>query len=160
MPEEDEKKTEGQEGQDDFDAIEEIKKLKSESVPKKDYDKVVAERNRALKALTEGVPYGNEEKAKQPAREELEKKATSIRSELYGRQFSGTDLDYVSKTLELRKTEMALGMPDPFLGISKKVTSDDVERSNEIAETLQKCVDDADGDDVIFRNNVRRVTVD
>ena len=74
-----------------------------------------------------------------------------------------TNLDYIKDTLELRNLIIEQGGDDPFLGVRKKgvvVTENDYEKAQNIADTLQEMVEEADGSADAFRTIYARRVVD
>lgn len=137
------------------DYIETIKKLKSESVSRADYIKLKEENKKLITALSNGE-YINETPASKPA---VDKDA--LRKELYNIDSNLTDVQYVSKTLELRQAIIDEGGRDPFLGITEDdPTEQDKLDAQRVADCLQSCVDYADGDNSIFLNELARVTTE
>lgn len=136
------------------DYIEAIKKLKENSVPKEDYERVQDENRKLLQSLINGETI-EQEAAERPD-------IAALRKELYGEEFAGSDLEYVSKTLELRKAIMEKGGMDPFLPYGKKIipTEEDITTAERVAETLQECIDYADGDSTVFIAELQRRMID
>ena len=85
-----------------------------------------------------------------------------MRKELFNGDAQLTNLEYVTKALELRDQLIAAGKPDPFLPYGEKIapTNEDVEAANRVAKVLRECVDYADGDSSIFTNELQRVMID
>lgn len=73
--------------------------------------------------------------------------------ELMSIQSAGmNNLEYVQKTLSIRKKMMDLGMPDPFLpkGHDLKPTDDDKEKAQHTADVFEQCIKAANGDSDLF----------
>ena len=68
------------------------------------------------------------------------------------------NLDYISKTLELRLAIIDKGGLDPFVPIGHKVspTANDFEAAERVANVLQECVDEANGDSQTFTAALQR----
>ena len=133
--------------------LDEIKELKKNSVSRADYDKVVQENRNLLHSLVEG------QTVEQPKEEEAPKvDVNGLRKELYTEDNNMTNLEYIDKTLKLRKAIMDQGGQDPFLDFGEKahVTASEIEAANRVAEALQEMVDAAEGDPVAFRNEFQR----
>ena len=136
----------------DKNAVETLKKLKENTVPKEDYLKVVQENKELWEAALNGKQQQEEEKISSPT-------IDSLRSELYGpNRKKMTNLEFVSKNLELRKQVMQQGGTDPFVANGRKVkaTSQDLVMGEAIATALQECVDAADGDPAAFNLELQR----
>lgn len=137
---ESEKKTE-QEVQTAEQYAQAIKNLKDKTVDKEAYDKVVAERETLIKALSgEGpVPEGVQEGQKPADIKELKKRFQQAE------ELGLTNAEVVETALELRKALIESGQPDPFLPIGAKVkpTLQDIEGADRSAKALQAMLDAA-----------------
>ena len=134
--------------------IEALKKVNQDYVRREEYEKLMEEN----KSLIDGVLNGRkpEEETETPEPVDLGK----LRNELFNGELS--NIDYVKKTLQLRKEVIARGGTDPFLPVGEQIspTDYDIEKAKQVAEVLQECVDYADGDSEIFTNELMRRTVD
>lgn len=149
----DEPITPNNEPQEDYIAA--ITELKENSVPKEQYAQLKAENSKLLKALINGEAIEGIEQPLTPDIDEL-------RKQLFGGEAELTNLEYVTKTLELRDALIAKGSPDPFLPVGHQIapTADDIEAANRVATVLKECLDYADGDSNIFTNELQRVMKD
>ena len=132
--------------------------LKKNSVPKKDYEAKQAELKEVLNKVALGEEQFGEEK-----QEEEHYDAKELRKELYGeRTVALSNLDYIDKTLKLRKEEMRNGSQDPFAPQGKNIvaTDEDLKKASNLAEVLQECVDEAEGDSAVFTALLQRRTTD
>ena len=118
-----------------------IKNLKEKTVSKEEYDRVVAEKSTLVKALAgEGpVPKDVQEQAKPADIKDLRKKFLDAGEE------NLSNAEYIKTALELRKAAIAEGELDPFIpsGAKVKPTPQDVAKAQEVADTMQKWLDDA-----------------
>ena len=132
--------------------IDEIKQLKQNSVSREEYNKVLQENRNLLHSLVEG------QTVEQPKEEAPKVDVSGLRKELYTEDNNMTNLEYIDKTLKLRKAIMDQGGQDPFLDFGEKahVTASEIEAANRVAEALQEMVDAAEGDPVAFRNEFQR----
>ena len=125
-----------------------LKEMRENSVPKEDYEKVVNENKELVAQIINGDGgAGNG----QPTPEKVDIKA--LREELYGPKSSDlSNLDFWKKTLKLRGAVIEQEGYDPFLphGSKIKPNEQDVERANAVAETVQKCIDEANGNSEVF----------
>lgn len=135
----------------DENAVKALKELKENTVPKEEYLKVVKQNKELWEAALNGGSGGQQETSKSPTIKEL-------RDDLYGGKKSLTNLEYCTKTLQLRKEIMEQGGTDPFVPVGKKVkaTSADYITAEKIADELQSCIDASGGDPVAFNNELRR----
>lgn len=136
---------------DSIDYIEAINEMKRNSVSRDEYDKVVADNRKLLKSLMNGETV---EADNTPKKTIDELRADFSKAE--------TSLDGFSAALALRSAIIESGGADPFLPIGKKImpTDEDIATANRVAAGLQAVVDYADGDPLIFANELSRVTID
>lgn len=155
MPEE-EKQTVNEEAKTpETNYIDAIQQLKENSVNKEDYDKLLTENKQLLDAMINGKEIQQEETKPQVDIDQL-------RRDLYSSPTELNNLDYVTKTLELRQALIDKGEVDPFLPQGHQIspTLDDIATANRVAQVYQECVDYADGDSEVFTNELMRRTTD
>lgn len=128
-----------------------IKDLKNNTVARSDYEALKAERDRLVRDIVDGRSVALE--PEEPAID-----VEGLKKELYGPNTNLTNLEYVKKTLTLRKEIIARGGKDPFVPHGPKyiTTAADEETAERVAEVLQHCVDYANGDAVLFTNELQR----
>lgn len=138
--------------------IEAIGELKKNSVPREKFDKLMEENKQLLKTITEYPANGNNEKVQEKPKEDI----AALRKALYGSEADLDNLDYIDKTLRLRKALMDEGEPDPFVGRGEKLVPDDndYKSAEKVADVLQQCVDYAQGDSEVFTNELQRRIID
>lgn len=149
----DEIKNEEQEQEVDYVAA--IQELREKTVSKEQYAKLKEENQKLLKSLINGETIEAPDTSTEPDIGEL-------RKELFNGESQLSNLEYVSKTLELRDALIEQGKPDPFLPFGHRIapTAQDVEAANRVAKVMKECVDDADGDSSLFTSLLMRQTVD
>lgn len=137
----------------EFDPVQAINELKQNSVSKEKYEKVVAEKNKYLKALIDGNQVA-EAQPKEPV------DVDALRKDLFGRELS--DLEYAKKALELRNELIEREGVDIFVGKGSKLTPDasDYEAAQRVADAFESCIEIADGDSEIFKRELMRITDD
>ena len=131
--------------------IEAIKEMKANSVSKEAYVKLQQENKQLLNSLVNG--QGIEIKKEEPV------DIDGLRQKLYGtKKHDMTNLEYISNTLKLREALMERGEMDPFVASGKKIhpTDDDFKKADKVATVLQECVDYADGDAMVFTDELKR----
>lgn len=145
--------TQPDEQQDDYIAA--IAELKEKSVPREQYAKLKEENAKLLRSLINGETIEGVDQSSIPDVAELRKQLFDGEAEL-------TNLEYVTKALELRETLISQGERDPFLPYGEKIapTKEDEEAAGRVARVLQECVDYAQGDSSIFTNELQRVMID
>ena len=136
-------------GDDNNQYIQALNELKKNSVGRSEYEALKAENKKLLDSIVNGT-----EVALPPAEsvsvDELRKKLADSEGM--------SNLDYVSNALKLRKALMESGEMDPFVphGSQYNPTQLDYEKANRVAVVLQDCVDAAEGDPTIFRNELQK----
>ena len=139
----------------EFDPVQAINELKQNSVSKEDYNKVVAEKNKYLKALIDGNQV-----AEVPKKEPVD--IDGLRKELFSGEKDLTNLEYAKKALELRDAIIERDGVDIFVGRGSKLTptDEDYEAAQRVADGFQQCIDVAQGDSEIFTRELMRITED
>lgn len=137
------------------DYIQAINDLKSNTVSKDEYDKLRLENKKLLNSLVNGEKLSSE--SQKPATD-----INNLRKELFSPDSELTNLEYITKALELRTALIESGSPDPFIPQGKNITAteEDIAAANRVANVLQECVDYAAGDSNIFTDEIQRRTVD
>lgn len=132
--------------------IEAIKEIKENSVAKEDYLKLKEENKQLLKSLVNGETRQVEEK--EPV------DIDALRNDLFNKDLS--NLEYITKSLQLRDELIERGEKDPFLPYGKNIlpTDDDIEKAEKVANVLKECVEIANGDSGVFTNELQRRLVD
>ena len=139
------------------DYIDQIKKLKENSVSKDDYDKLRLDNKRLIDALANGTQMDVVE-----SKVSAVDKINECRKKLFGKGNNLNNLDYCKTAVELRDALIEAGDRDPFLPFGHNVvaTDSDYETANRVATVMKECIDYADGDSDIFTNELQRRTVD
>ena len=136
----------------DTDYIEVINNLKANSVPKNTYQKLKDENKRLLDSLVNGsqVEAPNTPKISND----------ELRKDLFTKKLS--NLEFVKKTLQLRQNILEEKGEDIFApdGPQFSFTDEDRRDAQRVADALQSCVDTADGNSVIFTNELQRILKD
>lgn len=153
MLEEENKVETGKEVVDNTDYIAAINELKQNSVDRSKYDQLKAENKRLLDSIVNGTDIGQVKAQEKKSIDEL--RAAYLKEDQ-------TNLEFVTNTLALREALIEKGEPDPFLPIGQKIlpTEEDINTAKRVAQVLQECVDEADGDSEWFTNELQRRTVD
>ncbi|MCM1505299.1 MAG: hypothetical protein NC127_08900 [Muribaculum sp.] len=140
---------------DNSDYIAAIQELKEKSVSKEQYVKLKEENAQLLRSLINGDALEGVDTPMAPDINEL-------RTQLFSGEVQMSNLEYVTKALELRDALIADGRPDPFLPYGEKIapTDDDISAAQRVAKVLQECVEYADGDSSIFTNELQRRMID
>lgn len=131
--------------------IEAIKEMKANSVSKEAYVKLQQENKQLLNSLVNGQEI--EIKKEEPV------DIDGLRQKLFSaKKHDMTNLEYVSNALKLREALMERGEMDPFVPSGKKIhpTDDDFKKADKVATVLQECVDYADGDAMVFTDELKR----
>ena len=140
------------------DYIEAITQLKKNSVDRSEYDKLRAENKRLIDAVVNGQPGQEEQVVVKHSKEQID----DLRNELFNSPRELTNLEYVTKAMELREALIENGEPDPFLPVGKQIspTRDDLEGAEKVAQVYKECIEYAEGDSEVFTNELMRRTRD
>ena len=152
-PEKDPKPEEKPEEKQDVVALAKaLKEAKENSVSKEEYEKLKEENSKLIGEVINGgghEPNGDNEVTPEKADEVID----NLKKELYGPNCDQlNNLEYWKKTLALRKAIIDKGEPDPFLPIGNKITPtpDDESKASRVAEVVQQCIDEAEGNSEVF----------
>ena len=135
-----------------------IKELKEKSVDRSEYDKLRAENKKLIDAVVNGQPGQEEQAVVKHSKEQIDE----LRNDLFNSPKELSNLEYVTKAMELREALMENGEPDPFLPVGKQIspTRDDLEGAEKVAQVYRECIDYAEGDSEVFTNELMRRTRD
>ena len=135
-----------------------IKELKENSVNRSEYDKLRAENKRLIDTVVNGLPGQEEQVVVKHSKEQID----DLRNELFNSPRELTNLEYVTKAMELREALIENGEPDPFLPVGKQIspTRDDLEGAEKVAQVYRECIEYAEGDSEVFTNELMRRTRD
>ena len=138
----------------DVDYVAAIQELRNNTVSKTQYDRLRGENKRLLDTLINGGQID------MPVEEKVD--VAELRKKLFNKDGNLTNLEYVESALKLREAMIAAGERDPFLPYGDKVslTSEMIDKANRVAEGLQYCVDQADGDSMMFTSYLQKITKD
>jgi len=140
----------------DINYIDAIKQLKSNSVSKDDYNKLLEQNRQLTDALVNG-------QTSEPSSIEEPKTATAdLRKKLFGEDSDLSNLEYCKTALELRKNVMEETGQDIFVANNHQIsgTQFDYDAAERVATIMQECIDYAQGDSEAFTNELMRRTND
>lgn len=144
------KDVKSEKGQSNIELAKALQDLKANSVSKEDYDKL-AQENRELidQVINGGGAHDGDQRT--PTEEKVD--VEQLKKELYGpagQQLS--NLEVIEKTLKLRKAVIEKDGVDPFLPIGANIKPNDFdkERAQAVADVLEECVKEAQGDSGVF----------
>lgn len=134
------------------DYINTIKELKENTVSRELYLKQVEDNKKLLNALANGESVDTGKVKHRPVQE--------IRDDLFNKE--NNNLQFWTKTLELRNAVLEDEGKDIFLpvGHDYQVDDNDINAANKVADVVQQCIDYADGDSMVFTNELQRRTND
>ena len=140
------------------DYINAIKDLKKNSVDRSEYEKLRAENKKLIDAVVNGMPGQEEQVVVKHSKEQID----DLRNDLFNSPRELTNLEFITKTMELREALMENGEPDPFLPVGKQIspTRDDIEGAEKVAQVYKECIEYAEGDSEVFTNELMRRTRD
>lgn len=137
------------------DYIDMVEELKSNSVPKEDYEQLEAKHRKLFEA------YINREKIDLPT--QPKESVQELRNKLFGKD-SGklSDIEYVQGLLNLRTQLLEAGERDPALPISNNITvgQELMDDNDMIHAGLQAMIDGSDGNNGVFIARYQAGTVD
>lgn len=135
-----------------------IKELKEKSVDRSEYDKLRAENKKLIDAVVNGQPGQEEQVVVKHSKEQIDE----LRNDLFNSPKELSNLEYITKAMELREALMENGEPDPFLPVGKQIspTRDDLEGAEKVAQVYRECIEYAEGDSEVFTNELMRRTRD
>ncbi len=129
-----------------------LKEARENSVPKEEYDKLKKQNETLISEVINGG--GNTESAQKEATPaDIDANIKKLREELYGPKCSElNNLQFWEKTLALRENVIKKGDPDPFLPVGAKIspTDDDAVKAQNVADVVQQCIDESDGNSEVF----------
>lgn len=131
-----------------------IQDLRENTVPRAEHERLAQEYNQLLAAYANGE-RSSEEDAEEPP----------IALETLRQNINNPDIDnlsYVENVLQLRRRLMEEGYPDPFLpsGSRVKITAQDREIAQNVADCLETCVELSDGDSSLFTTHLQNYLID
>lgn len=143
---------------DSVDYIKAINEMKQNSVSREQYEKLKNENKELLDTLINGGQVEMIDPSTKPSIDDLRKQLFSKDSADKGM----TNLEFVSRSLELRDAIIESGGTDPFLPVGKgiELTRDDYEAAEFTAEQFRECIDIAQGNSEVFTAELMRRTVD
>ena len=135
-----------------------IKELKENSVNRSEYEKLRAENKKLIDAVVNGQPGQEEQAVSKHSKEQID----DLRNDLFNSPRELNNLEFITKTMELREALMENGEPDPFLPVGKQIspTRDDIEGAEKVAQVYKECIEYAEGDSEVFTNELMRRTRD
>ena len=138
--------------------IDTINELKRNSVPRSEYDKIRNENKTLLEAIVNGKTFdtsSTEEEVK-PSIEDLRQKAYGPGCEKLN------DLEYVKTVCDLRDALLEETGVDYMAPTGSQYSADfnDKAAANKLYKGFRHCIDVADGDNLIFIQEMNRITND
>lgn len=143
---------------DSNDYIEALREMKQNTVSREQYEKLKNENKELLNTLINGGQVEMIDQSQKPSVEDLRKSLFSKEAADKGM----TNLEFVSKALELRNAIIDEGGTDPFLPVGRgiELTRDDYEAAEFTAQQFQECIDIAKGNSEVFTAELMRRTID
>ena len=135
-----------------------IKELTENSVHRSEYEKLRPENKKLIDTVINGLPGQEEQVLVKHTKEQID----DLRNDLFNSPRELNNLEFITKTMELREALMENGEPDPFLPVGKQIspTRDDIEGAEKVAQVYKECIDYAEGDSEVFTNELMRRTRD
>ena len=126
-----------------------LKEARENSVSKEEFEKLKEENKRLVSDIINGGSGAGNGQTITPKEADVK----ALREKLYGPKSSElNNLDFWKTTLELRNAVIAQEGYDPFLPYGEKIkpTAQDMEKANNVANVVQECIDESNGDSEIF----------
>ena len=144
--------------------LENLRKLKMNTVSKDLYQKAINDNKKLADALLDGDVVGDTPKEKELTTLDKQKRQQELRNIIFDNSKDKTNLELAKDMVELRDLTIELDGPnnDPFLpkGSLISATQDDYIKAKNVADTFKQCIEVADGNSDIFTRELQRVTVD
>ena len=143
---------------DSYDYISAINEMKKNTVSREAYEKLIRERNTLADAVINGSPAPSVANKDKPDIDALRSKLFSPKSCDDGM----TSMEFIDTALQLRDAILDTEGKDIFMpeGRGVVVTAEDREQAETTARIYRECLDYAQGDATVFRNELMRRTVD
>ena len=137
--------------------IEEIQKLKANTVDISEYNKLKDENKKLITALANG-----EVVSAAASETNSVENINNLRKKLFSSDNSLSNLEYCTNLVQLRDSIMDAGGNDIFLpmGHEVRITDEDVECANRVGNVLKECIEYAQGDTNIFTDELQRRMID
>ena len=153
---------EKEENKDNSIYIDEIKKLKENTVSREDFEKLEAERNELLKAYIDGKDIDIDLPGENDT--DSDKTIEELRKSLLREDSDMTNLDFWKKSLKLRKEiiERDGEDADPFLPHSSQyvVSQDDKNSVARVVSAVEDCIEKSEGNPETFRALLNSMIMD
>lgn len=135
-----------------------IKELKQNSVSRDEYEKLKADNKRLINSVVNGQLVDETPVVVCKTDAEI----AQMRRELFDPDKSYSNLDFVSRIVDLRDALIERGEPDPFVPVSHKYspTEEDTRIAEKCATVYKECIEAAQGDSEYFTNELMRRTKD
>jgi hypothetical protein len=138
--------------------IDTINDLKRNSVSRSEYDKIRNENKTLLESIVNGKTFDTSS-----AEEEVKPSIDDLRQKAYGPGCEKlTDLEYVTAVCDLRDALLEETGIDYMAPTGSQYNADfnDKATANKLYEGFRHCIDIADGDNLIFVQEMNRITND
>ena len=129
-----------------------LKETRENSVSKEEYNKLKEQNAKLISEVINGEG-GADSGQHESTPTDLDADIKKLREDLYGPKCSElNNLDFWTKTLALRDAVIKKGDPDPFLPVGAKIspTDDDAVKAQNVADVVQQCIDEAEGNSEVF----------
>lgn len=134
-------------------------------VPRKDYDALMKDKERILASVWRHTEKDLPEVQKKAELQKMD--VDKLSAETFKENCKLTDLQYIENVLKIREARMAQGYPDPFAPANRTKddpfakampSAEDLEIAQKVADGLQHCVDEANGDNASFLLEYQKIT--
>lgn len=139
----------------DVDLAKALSDMKANTVDKATYEKLQNDYRKLKQQVIDGVSINNQQKQNPQYNLEELRKAWQKEDQ--------TNLEYIQNTLAYRKALIETGHRDPFLPFGKgheRIDTSEKQKAERVAQVMQECIDEADGNSEIFTSLLNARMVD
>ena len=139
----------------DVDLAKALSDMKANTVDKATYEKLQDDYRKLKQQVIDGVSINNQQEQKPKYNLEELRKAWQKEDQ--------TNLEYIHNTLEYRKALIETGHRDPFLPFGKgheNIDTSEKQKAERVAQVMQECIDEADGNSELFTSLLNARMVD
>lgn len=139
----------------DVDLAKALNDMKANTVDKATYEKLQNDYRNLKKQVIDGVSINKQQEQKPQHNLEELRKAWQKEDQ--------TNLEYIQNTLAYRKALIETGHRDPFLPFGKgheSIDTNEKQEAERVAQVMQECIDEADGNSELFTSLLNARMVD
>lgn len=145
----------------ELDPAEQLRELKANYVPKEQLEQALAERNQAIADRNRYFKMATTNYQEEKPVDKNPLDLNQLRKNLFSDSENKSNLDYARQALELRSAIIENGGVDPFIPQGRKITATTADRyaAQRVADGLEYCIEQADGDPDAFMATFKKITM-